>query len=100
MSNSLSCLQLHRRRDQHFQQQIVGSLLDRIDINLDDPTDATSDDERAELRGVEAAVDATGGDQLVVTAFFGDTRFIDHNDAVGILDGGQAVGDDQRGATP
>src|SRR5215217_8246996 len=56
------------------------------------------DDERTELRGMEAAVDATGGDQLVVAPFLGDACFVDDNDAVGVLDGGQAVGDDQRGA--
>jgi predicted ATPase with chaperone activity len=36
------------------------------------PIHVRSDDERAELRGVEAAVDAAGGDQLVVTPFLGD----------------------------
>ena len=52
-----------------------------------DQPEPGSDDERAELRSVETAVDATGGDQLVVAAFLGDTRFVDHDDAVGMLDG-------------
>ena len=49
---------------------------------------SVSDNERAELRGVETEVDAAGGDQFVVAAFLGDARFIDHHDAVGVLDGG------------
>ena len=45
-------------------------------------SDRRSDDKRAELGGVEAAVDAAGSDQLVVAPFLGDARFIDHDDAV------------------
>ncbi len=55
--------------------------------------------QRAVLRFVQAAVDTTRGDQLVVTAFFLNPVFGDDDDAVGVLNGGEAVGDDESGAT-
>ena len=34
-----------------------------------------------------------------MSAHFGDAAFIQHDDAIGILDGGQPMGNDQRGAS-
>ena len=47
---------------------------DVSELNAGDdlPVAARSDDEGPELGGVEAAVDAPGGDQLVVVTFLGD----------------------------
>ena len=36
------------------------------------------------MGSVEPAVDTSGGDQLVVAAFLGDARFVDHHNAVGM----------------
>jgi len=45
---------------------------------------------------VEAGVDATGGDELIVGSAFDDPTVIDDGDLVGVADRGQAVGDDDR----
>ncbi|EGY00670.1 hypothetical protein AZA_76900 [Nitrospirillum viridazoti Y2] len=52
----------------------------------------------AGLQGVESGVGAVQGQQLVMRAGFHHPAAIDDIDAVGIDDGGQAVGDDQGGA--
>src|SRR5215207_9946431 len=52
------------------------------------PARHRSDDQRPELRSVETSIDTAGGDQLVVATFLGDARFVDHHDAVGMLDRG------------
>ncbi len=53
-----------------------------------------------ELDPVELGVVAAWGQQLVVAAPLDDAAVVEHQDDVGLPDGGQAVGDDQRGATP
>ena len=47
------------------------------------------------LHLVEAGIDATGGDQVVVTALLDDPQLGQHQDAVGVAHGRQAVGNDQ-----
>src|SRR5688500_7471005 len=51
-----------------------------------------------ELELVEAVVDAAPGEQLLVGAQLAHLALVQHQDAVGAMDGGQAVGDDDRGA--
>src|SRR5690606_35592892 len=46
----------------------------------------------------EASIDATGGDQLAVSALLDDATVLQHDDVVGVHDGGQPVGDHQCGA--
>src|SRR5688572_18682692 len=53
---------------------------------------------RCELGGVQALIEAVDADQLLVGALFDDASFIDDDDAVGVLDRGEAVGDDEGGA--
>jgi hypothetical protein len=43
---------------------------------------------------VQLGVVATLSHQVVVDAFFDDVAVVHDDDAVGVLDGGQAVGDD------
>jgi len=50
-----------------------------------------------ELEFVEAGVDAVEGEKLVVAALFDDAAFVENDDAVGGLDGGQTVRDDEGG---
>jgi len=47
-----------------------------------------------EIGVVQFGVVAALGHQVIVGAFFDDPTVIHDDDAVGILDGGQAVGDD------
>lgn len=49
------------------------------------------------LRAVQSAINTAGSNQIVVTALLGDTAFIDDHNPVGILDGGEAMGDDECG---
>src|SRR5258705_3397388 len=51
-----------------------------------------------ELQVIEAPVQAVGGEQIVVTAALHDAALRQHDDEVGVLHGGQAVGDDEHGA--
>lgn len=52
----------------------------------------------AELHVVERGVQAVGGQQLAVRPVLDDLAGVQHDDTVGVLHGGQPVGDDQRGA--
>ena len=47
---------------------------------------------------VQPRVGAVGGQQLVVRALLGDPPALEHHDAPGVADRGQAVGDHDRGA--
>ena len=49
------------------------------------------------LRGVEGVVRAALCHQLVVRALLDDVAVVHHEDAVGVLDGREAVRDDERG---
>ena len=48
---------------------------------------------------VEALVDATRRNKLLVSALLRDPCLVHHDDSVGVLDRGEAVGDDKGGAT-
>ena len=48
--------------------------------------------------GVQLVVGAVLGDQLVVGAALDDAAVVQDHDGVGVLDGGQPVGDDKGGA--
>ena len=48
--------------------------------------------------GIELVVGAFFCDQIIVGAPFDDAAVIQHHNAVGIFDGGEAVGDDEHGA--
>lgn len=50
------------------------------------------------MAGVEVVVLATQRQQLVVCAALDDTPLLEHDDAVGVAHGAQAVGDDKGGA--
>ena len=50
------------------------------------------------LAVVEVRVEAAFGQQLVVGALLDDVAVLEHQDQVGVLDGGQTVGDDKAGA--
>ena len=50
--------------------------------------------------GVQLVVGAVLGDQLVVGAALDDAAVVQDHDGVGVLDGGQPVGDDKGGAWP
>src|SRR5690606_21903438 len=52
----------------------------------------------AELHLVQAAVDPVLGQQLGVGPLLHQFAVFQHQHLVGVLDGGQAMGDDQRGA--
>ena len=47
---------------------------------------------------VVAVVGALLGDEHIVTALLHDAAVLQHDDAVGVADGREAVGDDDRGA--
>ena len=47
---------------------------------------------------VEVGVEAVGGEEVVVAALLDDAAVVEHEDPVGADDGGQAVGDHERGA--
>ena len=47
---------------------------------------------------MEPGVEAALGNELLVGAGLDRTTGLEHDDAVGRLDGGEAVGDDERGA--
>src|SRR5437879_13661648 len=51
-----------------------------------------------ELQFVEPGVDAALREQLGVAADLGDAAALEHHDAVGALDGGEPVRDDDGGA--
>src|SRR3546814_4246739 len=51
-----------------------------------------------ELQRGEARVEAAGCRQLAVAAALDQAALVDHQDAVGLQHGGEAVGDDQRRA--
>ncbi len=53
----------------------------------------------AELLGVQVVVMPAGSEQFLVRAHLGDLPVVDEDDAVGALDGGQPVGDDEAGAS-
>ena len=50
-----------------------------------------------ELGPVQVGVQPSGREQLLVLAALPDPAAVDDQDLVGLLDGGQPVGDDQRG---
>src|SRR3546814_16279760 len=52
-----------------------------------------------ELQRGEARVEAAGCRQLAVAAALDQAALVDHQDAVGLQHGGEAVGDDQRRAS-
>ena len=52
----------------------------------------------AELRAVQPSVESAGFQQIGVVALLHQPSFVEHQDAVGGPDGGEAVGDHQRGA--
>ena len=47
---------------------------------------------------MQGAVQAAGGDQVLVAPVGGDAPLRQHDDPVGVADGGEAVGDDEAGA--
>ena len=47
---------------------------------------------------VEVVVDAAEGEQFVVAALFDDLTLVHDQNLVGVDDGGEAVGDNKRGA--
>lgn len=49
--------------------------------------------------GVELIVGAVFSHELVVVAAFDDATVVHNHDDIGILDGGESVGDDKDGAT-
>src|SRR5690606_19614907 len=51
-----------------------------------------------ELEGGEAGVEAAAGNELVVRAVLHDPPLVEDQDTVRVADGGEAVGDDERGA--
>ena len=52
-----------------------------------------------ELQACQFSVQSVFGQQLCMRALGDDAALVHHHDAVGLEHGGQAVGDDQRGAT-
>ena len=52
----------------------------------------------AELHGVQTGVMAIGSEQLGVGSLLDDASLVHDHDRIGLLDGRQAVGNDQRGA--
>ena len=50
------------------------------------------------LELVEAVVDAALGEEFLMRALFAQAAFVEDEDAVGVLDGAEAVRDDERGA--
>lgn len=51
-----------------------------------------------ELQGGEFFVEGGCFEELGVSALSGDFSFVEHDNAVGVFDGGEAVGDDEDGA--
>ncbi|MGH2396506.1 MAG: hypothetical protein ACRDFW_05870 [bacterium] len=54
-------------------------------------------DERLVLELVEAGVQVAATEQLLVGPFLADPSLVDDEDPVNELDGGETMGDDQRG---
>ena len=52
-----------------------------------------------ELRLIELPVGAPACHQLIMAALFGDAVLGQHQNPVGMPDGGEAVGDNERGAS-
>src|SRR5579862_4903786 len=50
------------------------------------------------LELVEAVVDAALGEEFLMGALFAEAAFVEDEDAVGVLNGAEAMGDDQGGA--
>ena len=50
------------------------------------------------LAGHQFGEEAVRGDQLVIGPVLDDLSLVEHEDAVALSDGGQAVGDDNAGA--
>src|SRR5208283_3856050 len=50
------------------------------------------------LRGVEMGVEAAQGQKLVVPALFDHAPLLEHDDEIGLLYGGEAMGDHERRA--
>ena len=53
---------------------------------------------RRELARDELSVEPALGEELLVRAAFGDAALVEDDDAVGVADGREAVGDDDGGA--
>ena len=51
------------------------------------------------LQGVEVGVQASVGQELIVTAVLHDSPAVEYVNAVGVADAGQPVGDEQHGAS-
>jgi hypothetical protein len=51
------------------------------------------------LHPIQAGVKAVSGQQFGVMADFNDVAPVEDNDAIGVFNGGQAMGDDEGGAT-
>ena len=49
---------------------------------------------------MEIRVDSVNFEQLIVGAFFNDPAFIQHEDKIGLLDGGDPVAHDHDGSLP
>lgn len=52
------------------------------------------------LKGMESGIHPLVLQQLIVGALFGDPALFHDDDAVGLTDGGQPMGDDDDGAAP
>src|SRR6188768_3069313 len=52
----------------------------------------------AKERVVKVGISAAPFHQAIVAAFFNDAAMIEHDDAIGVTDGAEAMGDDNRGA--
>ena len=50
-----------------------------------------------ELGVIQGGVEPARGQKLLMGTLLGDQTVPDHQDLVGVLDGGQAVGDDEAG---
>ena len=50
------------------------------------------------LELVEAVVDAALGEQFLMGALFAEASFVEDEDSVGVLNGAEAMCDDERGA--
>ena len=57
---------------------------------------ARSIDLDAELRLVQPPINSSRCDQFMMSALLGNTRFVDHDDAIGVANRGQSMGDDER----
>src|SRR3989337_329922 len=73
----------------------MGSSITRLALAARHPRDAHF--LVAVLQLVELRVDATAGQQLLVPSLLHDMPLVQHDDAVHVLDRGEAVRDDDRG---